>query len=141
MTVVTNDLLIGYELRNCPGIKVIVTGGDLIPSTTALSGGFALRTLDGFFISKAFIGVKGINFNSGYTVDIYEEVIVTEEVRKKSNELIIVADYTKFNCTAFARLGDLLIAKKVITNKQIPTEYKKFYFENNIKLYTTFEFE
>lgn len=141
LTVVTNDLLIGYELRNCPGIKVIVTGGDLIPSTTALSGGFALRTLDGFFISKAFIGVKGINFNSGYTVDIYEEVIVTEEVRKKSNELIIVADYTKFNCTAFARLGDLLIAKKVITNKQIPTEYKKFYFENNIKLYTTFEFE
>jgi len=52
-----------------------------------------------------------------------------------------VADYTKFNCTAFARLGDLLMAKKVITNKQIPTEYKKFYFENNIQLYTTFEFE
>lgn len=141
LTVVTNDLLIGYELRNCPGIKVIVTGGALIPSTSALTGGFAVRAIDGFYISKAFIGVKGINFTSGYTVDSYEEVMVTEEVQKKSNELIIVADYTKFNCTAFARLGDLHIAKKVITNKQIPTEYKKFYFENNIKLYTTFELE
>ena len=67
--------------------------------------------------------------------------MVIGEVLKKSSDIIIVADYTKFNYTAFARLGDLSIAKKVITNKQVPTDFKKYYFENNIKLYTTFEFE
>lgn len=141
LTVVTNDILIGYELRNYSGLKVIVTGGDLIQSTSTLTGGFALHALNGIYISKAFIGVKGINFNSGYTVDSYEEVMVVGEVLRKSSDIIIVADYTKFNYTAFARLGDLSIAKKVITNKQVPIEYKKYYFENNIKLYTTFEFE
>ncbi|MGI6668185.1 MAG: DeoR/GlpR family DNA-binding transcription regulator [Acetivibrionales bacterium] len=141
VTVVTNDLVTGLELRNSPGVKVIVTGGDLIQSTSTLVGGFTLQALHGIYISKAFIGVKGINFNSGYTVDSYEEVMVVEEVRKKSNDLIIIADYTKFNYTAFARLGDLQMAKKVITNKQVPAEYKKYYFENDIKLYTTFEFE
>lgn len=141
ITVVTNDLMIGYELRNNPGVKVIVTGGDLIQSTSILAGGFTLQALKGIYISKAFIGVRGINFNSGYTVDSYEEAMVVEEVMKKSNDFIIVADYTKFNYTAFARVGDLLMAGKVITNKQVPVEYKRFYFENDIKLYTTFEFE
>ena len=141
VTVVTNDLLIAYELKDSIGIKVIVTGGDLIQSTSTLVGGFALQALNGIFINKAFIGVKGVNFDSGYTVDSYEEVMVIQEVKKISNEIIAVADYTKFNRTTFARLGELDMAKKVITNKQVPNEYKKYYFENAIKLYTTFEFE
>jgi len=141
ITVVTNDLLIGYELRDSTGIKVIVTGGDLIKSTSTLVGSFALQALKGIFINKAFIGVKGVNFDSGYTVDSYEEALMIQEIRKISNEIIIVADYTKFNRTAFAHLGELTMAKKVITNKQVPPKYKKFYFENAIKMYTTFEFE
>jgi len=106
-----------------------------------LVGSFALQALKGIFINKAFIGVKGVNFDSGYTVDSYEEALMIQEIRKISNEIIIVADYTKFNRTAFARLGELTMAKKVITNKQVPPKYKKFYFENAIKMYTTFEFE
>lgn len=141
VTVVTNDLLIGYELKDAIGIKVIVTGGDLIQSTSTLVGGFALRTLEGIYVNKAFIDVKGINFDSGYTVDSYEEVMVIQGVKRKSSEIIMVADYTKFNRTAFARLGELTMAKKLITNKQAPSEYKKYFFENAVKLYTTFEFE
>ncbi|HHW00409.1 MAG TPA: DeoR/GlpR transcriptional regulator [Clostridiaceae bacterium] len=141
ITVVTNDLLIGYELRDSAGIKVIVTGGDLIKSTSTLVGSFALQALSGIYINKAFIGVKGVNFDSGYTVDSYEEALMMQEIKKISNDIIIVADYTKFNRTAFARLGELTMAKKVITNKQVPPEYKKFYFENGIKMFTAFEFE
>lgn len=141
LTIVTNDLLIGYELKDGIGIKVIVTGGDLIQSTSTLVGSFALQALSGIYINKAFIGVKGVNFDSGYTVDSYEEALIIQGVKKISNEIIIVADYTKFNHTAFARLGELTIAKKVITNKQVPSAFKRFYFENTIKMYTAFEFE
>ena len=140
LTVVTNDLLIAYELKDSAGIKVIVTGGDLIQSTSTLVGGFALQALKGIYINKAFIGVKGVNPTSGYTVETYEEVMIIHEIQKISNEIVIVADYTKFNRTAFAKLGDLQMAKKVITNKQVPDEYKKYFFEHQIKLYTTFEF-
>lgn len=141
VTVVTNDLMIGHGLKDSLGIKVIVTGGDLIQSTSTLVGGFALQALKGININKAFIGVKGVHIDSGYTVDSYEEVMVIEAVKRISNEIIVVADYSKFNCTGFARLGDLMMAKKIITNKQIPTDYKKYYFENAVKLFTTFEFE
>lgn len=141
ITVVTNDLLIGYELRDCIGIKVIVTGGDLIQSTSTLAGGFTLQALNGININKAFIGVKGVNFESGYTVGSHEEVMVIQGVKKISSEMIIAVDYTKFNKTAFARLGDLTTFSKVITNKQIPEDYKKYYFEHAVKLFTTYEFE
>ena len=66
--------------------KVIVTGGDLIQSTSTLTGGFALQALNGIYINKAFIGVTGVNFNSGYTVDSHEEVMVIHGVEKISTE-------------------------------------------------------
>ncbi|MFX3632203.1 MAG: DeoR/GlpR family DNA-binding transcription regulator [Candidatus Pristimantibacillus sp.] len=141
VTVVTNDMMIGLALKESIGTKVIMTGGDLIPSSSTLVGGFALQSLTGIFINKAFIGIKGAHFDSGYTVDSYEEVMVLESVKKISNEIIVVADYSKFNTTGFAKLGDLSMSKKVITNKQVPPEYKKHYFENAVKLYTTFELE
>lgn len=141
ITVVTNDLIIGYELKDCPGIKIIVTGGDLMQSTSILVGSFALQALSGIFVNKAFFGVKGVNFDSGYTVNSHEEVMVIEGVKRITNEIVVAADYSKFNYTAFARLGDLQMAKKVITNKQIPPEFKKYFFEHSVKLYTAFEFE
>ncbi|WP_141501899.1 DeoR/GlpR family DNA-binding transcription regulator [Paenibacillus luteus] len=141
VTVVTNDMAIGFALKDSAGIKVIVTGGDLMPSTSTLVGGFAQQALDGIFINKAFIGIKGAHMDAGYTVGSHEEVMVIHSVKKISNEVIVVADYSKFNTTGFARLGDLNMTKKVITNKQVPSDYKKLYFENAVKLYTTFELE
>nr|MBO2493865.1 DeoR/GlpR transcriptional regulator [Clostridia bacterium]PZN09634.1 MAG: DeoR/GlpR transcriptional regulator [Caldicoprobacter oshimai] len=141
LTVVTNDLAIAYELKNKPGLKVIVTGGTLIHSTTTLVGEFTLQTLNGIYINKAFINVKGVDFDAGYTLGSKEEIMIIEKIREISKEFIIMADYTKFNRTSFAKLGNLTMAKKIITNKQVPPEYKKFFFEKGIKLYTTFEFK
>ncbi|NLM11543.1 MAG: DeoR/GlpR transcriptional regulator [Clostridiaceae bacterium] len=141
ITVVTNDISIGAVLKDSAGIKVIITGGDLIHSTGTLVGEFALNTLKNIFINKAFIGVKGIHLESGFTVNSHEEVRIFQEIKKISNEIIVVADYTKFNHTAFAKLGDITMSKKIITNKEIPNKYKSFFFENNIKLYTTYEFK
>ncbi|HZJ83653.1 MAG TPA: DeoR/GlpR family DNA-binding transcription regulator [Clostridia bacterium] len=141
ITIVTNDLLIGYELRDQRGIKVMITGGDLIQSTSVLAGGLALQSLNGININKAFIGVKGVSFDSGYTVGNREEVMIIQAVARISSDIIIIADHTKFNKTTFAKLGDLTVATKVVTNKQVPSEYKRYYFEHGIKLYTAFEFE
>ena len=65
--------------------------------------------------------------DSGYTVSHYDEAMILQEVAKISSEIIIAADYSKFNVKGFARLGDLTMAKKVITNTQIPNDYKKYF--------------
>jgi DeoR/GlpR family transcriptional regulator of sugar metabolism len=139
ITVVTNDLAVGLCLKDAVGIKVILTGGDLLPSSTALGGGLALQALDGIYVNKAFVSVRGVHTESGFTMDSHEEVAIAQEVRKIAGQFIVVADYTKFGRIGFARLGELSIAAAVVTNKQIPAEYKQFFFENEIKLYTVFE--
>ncbi|KQN97054.1 DeoR/GlpR family DNA-binding transcription regulator [Paenibacillus sp. Leaf72] len=141
VTVVTNDLLVALALKDTQGVKVMLTGGDLIAGTSTLIGGFALQTLSGIYVTKAFIGVKGAHFQAGYTVDSYEEAMMIQSVQRMASEIIIAADYTKFDAPGFAKLGELTMAGKVITNKQLPAEYKKYYFEHAIKLYTTFELE
>ncbi len=140
-TVVTNDLNIGMALKDFAGVKTIVTGGDLVQSTGILVGHFSQEILKGIYINKAFIGVKGVSIESGYTLDSYEESVIVKTVMEISKDTIIVADQSKFEKTAFAGLGDLTMAKKVITNRQISAEYKKFFFEHAVKLYTTYEFE
>jgi DeoR family fructose operon transcriptional repressor len=141
VTVVTNDLNTAMALRECGGVKTIVTGGDLVLSTGILVGQFSHKVLKGIFINKAFVGVAGVSLESGYTVSSYEEAEMIKAVLEISSETIIVADYSRFKQTAFARLGDLTMARKVITNHQVTGEYKKFFFENAIKLFATYELE
>jgi len=57
VTVVTNDISIAFELKDSVGIKVIITGGDLIQSTSTLVGGVALQAMKDIYINKAFIGI------------------------------------------------------------------------------------
>lgn len=141
VTVVTNDLRIGLALKDYTGVKTIVTGGDLAHSSSALVGGAALQLLQGIYVNKAFLGVKGVHFDAGYTTGSYDEAMIIQAVRRIASEVIIAADYSKFDQRGFAKLGDLSLAKTLVTNKQIPSEYKKHFFEQGVKLFTTFELE
>jgi len=139
VTVVTNDIAVGFYLKDVNGIKVIVTGGDLVPASSALTGGLVLQGLKDIFVNKAFISVRGVHLDLGFTLDSHDDVIIAQEVQKIAGQFIVVADYTKFGRVGFIRLGDLSIAGAVVTNKQIPAEYKKHFFENEIKLFTAFD--
>jgi DeoR family fructose operon transcriptional repressor len=141
LTVVTNDIMIALELKDSPNIRVVLLGGDLVSSTCSLTGNLAIRMLSGIYINKAFISVKSADMQAGYTVDSYEVALLLQEVMKISKEVIVVVDYKKFDNVSFARLGDLNMAGEVVTNSEIPPEYKQYYFDNDIKLLTTFDFE
>jgi DeoR family fructose operon transcriptional repressor len=141
LTVVTNDIMIALELKDSASVRVVLLGGDLATSSSILTGSLTLKMLEGIYLNKAFISVKGVDMHAGYTVESYEQALLLQEVMKISKEVIVVSDYKKFNTVSFARLGDLSMAAEVVTNTQIPAQYKQYYFENDIKLLTTFEFE
>lgn len=139
ITVVTNDIFVAAELWDKPNVKTTVTGGELLSSTGILCGMRVIRTIREVFLTKAFIDVKGIDIKSGYSVDSFEESEILNEIVQNANESIAVADYKRFNSTSYARLGDIKMFQKVITNKEVDEQYKKFYFDNFIKLYTTYD--
>jgi DeoR family transcriptional regulator, fructose operon transcriptional repressor len=138
VTVLTNDLNIASELSANPGIKVILPGGDLDVASMTVIGRLTEENLKTFFVSKAFIEVDGVSTERGYTVQSIQNASIIKEMLSITREKIIVCPYTCFDNIAFSQIAPLNIVDKIITNPSIPDLYKKYYFENSIKLFTVF---
>lgn len=139
VTVITNDIFVAAEIWEKQNIKTTVTGGELVHSIGILTGMRVMQAIQDIFLTKAFIDVKGVDIKSGYFVENIEESEILKSIIMKANEAIAVADYKRFDKTSYARLGDIKMFPKVITNKEVPASYKKYYFENNIRIYTTYD--
>ncbi|MGE5606765.1 MAG: DeoR/GlpR family DNA-binding transcription regulator [Bacteroidota bacterium] len=139
LMVVTNDVFIAARLFDNPKVKVVVTGGEVITSSGIMVGPCALRMLQEIYVNKAFIEVKGVDLKFGYSMESYDEIEIVRQIMNISREVIALADYSKFDTVSFTKLGDLGLFTKVVSNKEIPEEYKKYYYDNYIKLYTTYE--
>lgn len=138
VTILTNDLSIAGELSNNAGNKVILPGGDLDPSTLTLSGKLTEENIRNFYVNQAFIEVDGVSLARGYTLQDINKASVVKEMLNISHQKIIVCTYKAFDFIAFSQLAPISIPNKVITNPEIPDNYKNYFFENNIQLFTAF---
>lgn len=136
---VTNNLYAAAAFSSSPDTQVILTGGALVHSHLYTSGDLFMQNTQNLHFSRAFIGVSGISIKGGITVEGASEVFIINKIREICDELIIVADYTKFGKTAFMRVGAMSFPNAIITNENIPENYKAFCFENNIQLFTSYE--
>lgn len=139
VNVVTNNLYAAGALSENKSSNVMMTSGSLVHSQMCLVGDMSLKFLDGIFIAKAIIGVGGVDMQSGFTVSNSTESNIFAKLKKISKELIIVADYSKFNHSSLMSLGPLTTADAVVTNDNIPEEYKSYFFENGVKIYTSYK--
>lgn len=141
INVVTNNMNAAYALAGNSSINVILTGGNLLSDTMALTGEIVLKSLEDIFIDKAIISVSGVHLDHGFTLSNLMELNVYKAIVNISKELVIVADHTKFNKVSFSKLGNLSIAKKVITNENVPDEYKAYFFQRGIQIFTSYKIE
>ncbi len=139
LNIVTNNIVVANILAQNRGSNVIVTGGNLNHTGMFLSGEIFNRSLSSLFISKAFFEVAGVDFKGGYTVSSIAEAQVFESIRPIAKEVIIVADYQRFGEISFMKLGNLEAADTVISNEKMPEEYKTYYFNNKIKIFTSYK--
>ncbi|MGE5599513.1 MAG: DeoR/GlpR family DNA-binding transcription regulator [Bacteroidota bacterium] len=139
LTLLTNDLAVASRLNGNSGISVVVVGGNLLHGTNSLVGPLAVAALRGIFVDKAVIGVNGVSLEHGLTVNSLEQAVFLREILKISKEVVMVADYTKFDYVGFSPVCELTRVHKVVTNKEVPEVYKEFFFTHQIKVYTTYE--
>lgn len=141
LTVMTNDLKVAMELSAAAGILTVVTGGNVLPGSHVLAGDLAIKALSGIHFTKLILSISGASFSHGFTCETVEEALMYKQLFAMSNEIIIVADHTKFGQIGFAHLCQLEEVHKVVTNKELDDKYKEFFFQNNIKVYTPYEVE
>lgn len=141
ITVLTNNVNVIFELATAHLVKVIALGGEItaIDASIAMTGPFALANVDNIYINKAFIPISGASITDGYTERDSNEAELYRRIMSRAEKKIIVADYTKFDKRGFVRLDNLLSAETVVTNVQLNQNYKNYFYDNNITVFTTFD--
>jgi DeoR/GlpR family transcriptional regulator of sugar metabolism len=116
LTIITASLPIANELVNHPGIRLIITGGILRDGELSMVGHLAERSLRDVHVDKAFVGIGGISLEAGLTEFNLEDALVKRAMIACAAECIVVADSSKFGCTAFAAVAPFSQVRTIVTD-------------------------
>lgn len=118
LTVVTNMIEIVFELKNNPKIKVISIGGEFNSEVGAIVGAAADRYIQKFTYDKAFIGICGINKETGFISTLFLEDGTTKKtIIESSNKSYLVMEEEKFNYDEFYKFASLDEVEGIITEE------------------------
>ncbi|TBL75765.1 DeoR/GlpR family DNA-binding transcription regulator [Paenibacillus thalictri] len=130
LTVVTNDINVAAELRDAPGVKVTVTGGELYPSSYMLNGMFTDQVLRSIHVSKVFLGTPAIHPKYGLTHPEAQLVLAKQGMINAAQEVIVVADVSKVGKLSLHTVAPNSAIHTLITGNEIP-EYEKKLFQDS----------
>ena len=124
VTVITNDILIAYELMESE-IKVIVTGGELQNNIGTLFGSLTEQILKNIHVNLFFLGTHAVHLEDGVTAPTFEKASVKKLMIEASEKIWLVTDSSKFDQRSFARVCDLSAIDGIITDDGLPDPFKQ----------------
>jgi DeoR family transcriptional regulator of aga operon len=132
--VVTNALDIALELAEVPDIRVVCTGGDVLPRYHTLVGADTEHMLKLHHFDVAVIGVTGISLHNGITVNRQVDATALELMMSHSLRTILVADRSKFGRVCFAPFSPDVSIDVLVTDAPLPVEYCEYLEMRRIKI-------
>ena len=120
LLVVTNNINVATILSGNPNSEVVVTGGNLRRSDGGLIGGLALETIAQFRFDIGIIGCSALNEGGDILDYDIQEVGVSKAIIHHSERVFLVADASKFDRKAPARIGSLSEVDVFFTDKDVP---------------------
>lgn len=132
LTVLTNSIKVAAELSNKEQIRVIATGGQLASKSLSFVGPLAERSLDAYHVDKVFLSCKGVHLTKGISESNELQALVKQKMIQIADEVILLADSSKFNIQAFTRVAEMGSVAKVITDQGVDEEQASALVEQNI---------
>ncbi|HZG85631.1 DeoR/GlpR family DNA-binding transcription regulator [Paenibacillus sp.] len=136
LTVVTNDINVAAELKDAPGVRVIMTGGELYPSSYMLNGMFTDYVLNSLHVQKAFIGIPAIHPKHGLMHPEAQLVPAKQCMIRAASEIVVVADDSKIGKISLHTVAPNSAIHTLITGKDAPEEELKTFRDYGITVYT-----
>lgn len=139
LNVVTGGIHTVQTLSKGKNLSVFIPGGNLVvnaQNNLFLSGDWYLRALDDMYFDQSFVSISGISFETGYTVNNSIEILHIQKIKQRSKETIIIADSSKFGHQAFMSVASLDYANTIITNKDVPDEYREYFSKHGVTMLT-----
>ena len=120
LIVVTNSIRVADALHQTPRSDrtVILTGGVRTPSD-ALVGPVADQALRTLHLDAVFMGVHGMSDRAGFTSPNLSEAETNRAFVQAAQQLIVLADHTKWDVTGLSSFAALHDAQVVVTDTNI----------------------
>ncbi|MCI3924706.1 DeoR/GlpR family DNA-binding transcription regulator [Paenibacillus sp. TRM 82003] len=118
ITVVTNDMNVAAELRDASQVKVILTGGELYPSSYMLNGMFTDYVLGSLHVAKAFVGTPALHPQHGLMHPEAQLVPAKQGMIRAAREIIVVTDDTKIGKLSLHRVAPNSSIHTIITGRE-----------------------
>lgn len=135
LTVVTDAVNIAYSLCQDEYIHTVILGGELRSHSLTATGQITINNLKHFKLSKAFIGINGIDINGDiYTSSIVESSLL-EQLFNSVESIYVLADSSKLFKTDFVKI-ERSQPYTLITTKNITSEERKKLESKKIRVMT-----
>lgn len=119
LTVITNAMNVALALTDLHGVEVHLLGGLLRNTSTSVVGPVAERMLQQFTCRKLFLSVDGVDLQHGLTTSNALEAHLNACMIGAADQVILVADASKFGLRSFGRICGLDQVHRVITDSRI----------------------
>lgn len=136
LTVVTNDINVAAELRDAPKVKVILTGGELYPSSYMLNGMLTDYALKSLHVVKAFIGTPALHPQHGLMHPEAQLVPAKQGMIRAAREIIVVTDHRKIGKLSLHTIAPNSSIHTLITGTEVVEEDLKLFRESGMTVYT-----
>lgn len=134
LTVITNSIKVAIELSKKEQVKVISTGGMLLPKSLSYAGPLAERSLDKYFVNKAFISCKGVHLDEGLSDSNEWQALLKKKMLQIADKTILLADSSKFGVRTFVQIAKINQIDEIITDSKLSGDYINELNEKNINL-------
>lgn len=135
LTVVTNDFNVASELRDAPRVKVILTGGELYPSSYMLNGMLTDYALKSLHVVKAFIGTPALHPQHGIMHPEAQLVPAKQGMIRAAREIIVVADHHKLGKLSLHTVAPTSAIHALITGVEAEQEDIRSFRESGITVH------
>ncbi len=132
--IVTNSLPIAQLVASSPSTDLILIGGYVYPRTGVALGPLAIATMRGIRVRKTIMGAGGIMADGVYNSNLL--LVETErQMMSCGQEVMIVADSSKFGRLALARLCGLDEIDHFVGDSGMPGEHRAMLEEAGVMVH------
>ena len=116
LTVITSAIQVAEELVKHPNIDIMQLGGLIRHSSSSVVGSYSEGILKDFYCTKLFLGVDGIDLETGLTTSNPMEAQLNKCMMHVVQKVIVLADHTKFGKRGFSRICGFDEIDEIITD-------------------------
>lgn len=133
---VTNSLAVARAVTSRE-TEVLLTGGRYRSEAELTVGDWAELNLARLFADVSFIGVSGIDIDSGYTVTEEDEALALRHCIRVAKKAVVVADSSKFERVAKASVAPLGAVHLLVSDECLPREWRDRLEANGVEVMTS----